>query len=180
VKIVPQNEDGAVNFLFSSNDNMMKYYDKAKSKVTIFEGHSDFIMNIEIKNKFISTSSKDNTVRIWEWWYSHEGSFVCKCICLLRGHSESVNCSCLMVKKGYKVATVGKDKCVKLWDFSNAIKSKEDATGDHEIVCISESQFSEIGHEEEINVVKASPNEKLIASGSYDKTIKVLLIHNII
>ena len=33
-----------------------------------------------------------------------------------------------------------------------------------------------MGHEEEISVVRYSPNQKLIATGGYDKIIKVLNI----
>jgi WD40 repeat protein len=82
------------SFAFSSNDNMLKIYDIENDKIKIYEGHSDFIMNITIKNNLIITSSKDNTIRIWNMIYIKENKIdSVKCICILRGHSESVNCS---------------------------------------------------------------------------------------
>ncbi len=38
---------------------------------------------------------------------------------------------------------------------------------------IKESENSIISHKDEVNIIKYSPNEKLIVSGSYDKTIKI-------
>ena len=42
-----------------------------------------------------------------------------------------------------------------------------------EIIEITESLSSMASHEDEVNVVKYSPNEKIIASGAYDKQIKI-------
>ena len=54
------------NFIFSSNDLGLKYYN-AKNKTTkIFDGHKDFILNIYYKNGFVVTSSKDGTLRVWK------------------------------------------------------------------------------------------------------------------
>lgn len=166
-------------FLFSSNDNALKYYQLNKNTestlIKAYEGHEDFIMNIEISGDYISTSSKDKTLRIWKNTSTSE-QFNCKCIAVLRGHSEVVNSSALMVKKGNKkVVSCGKDLSIKVWDFSH-IDESVILSNDEEYVppvFIKESLYSEMAHSEEINLVKVSPNEKLIASGAYDKTIKI-------
>lgn len=169
-----------LEYIFSSNDNSLKYL--CNNKVKLFEGHTDFIMNIDIKNNFIATSSKDNTVRIW--YYSYENSdikgeknsknFKCECLAILKGHSEVVNSSALMLKKNYQIISASRDKSIKLWDFSDLINSEDfNFTKISEPFTIDDAKYSEIPHDEEINMVKVSPNEKMIATCSYDKTIKI-------
>jgi WD40 repeat protein len=164
-----------IEYIFSSNDNSLKYL--SKNKVKLFEGHSDFIMNIDIKNNYISTSSKDNTIRIWNFIHNTQGEFLCKCIAILKGHSEVVNSSALILKKNYQIVSVSRDKSIKLWDFSDLIEesfNKENTFENmSEPFIIDDAKFSEIPHDEEINMVKVSPNEKIIATCSYDKTIKI-------
>lgn len=183
VKFLPGNNDSDKNirYLFSSNDSTLKYCTldrNGKTNVKIIQGHEDFIMGISIKNNFISTASKDGTVRIWQWQLQENSEeseeFICKPVAVLKGHSESVNTSSLILKKGeYKVVTGSKDMSIKLWDFKNAYELHSESSSNNEDVIINQSLFSAMGHNDEINLVKVSPNEKIIASGSYDKTIKV-------
>ena len=168
--------NNSLRYLFSSNDNTLKYSSldtNGKANVQIMQGHEDFIMSINVKDNFISTTSKDGTIKIWRWNFEGEAQekFVCKPLAVLKGHSEAVNSSCLILKKReFKVVSGSKDMCIKLWDFATAVKPDEES---HEEQIIKESMYSEMAHSDEINLVKVSPNEKLIASGSYDKTIKV-------
>lgn len=166
----PEADSDVKNFLFSSNDNMLKFYQQqgdTLSSVKIFEGHKDFIMNIEVKKNIISTASKDNTIRLWKFTFEN-GNFECRCFAVLKGHSEAVNSTGLLLKKGLKVVSGSKDKSIKVWDLTNV-------SLDHDkVFVIKQSLHSQtLAHEEEVNLVKVSHNEKLIASGSYDKTIKV-------
>lgn len=174
IKII-KSDNKQMNFLFSSNDNCLKYYDFGMNQIKVYEGHTDFIMNIDVKNNFISTAGKDGSIRIWQFEIVG-GEFHCSCIAVLKGHSETVNSTCLMVKKGNQLVSVSKDLTVKVWDFSSALEKDE---GDTQEVVIKESKYSQLAHDDEINVIKVSPNEKMIASGSYDKTIKVYIIFNI-
>jgi len=76
--------DKDFKFLFSSNDNNLNYHDTHTNQSRIFEGHSDFIMSIDIKQNFIATGSRDGTVRLWE--YSNENNnFECKSVCKFTG-----------------------------------------------------------------------------------------------
>ncbi len=174
-----------LEYIFSSNDTTLKYF--SKNKIKIFEGHTDFIMNIDVKNSFICTSSKDNTIRVWKFYYENgidenEKDFKCVCFAILKGHSEQVNCAALLLKKSFQVVSASKDKSIKVWDFSELVtrKNKENEEDENNFLnitepfIIDESIFSEIPHDEEINMIRVSPNEKLIASCSYDKTIKIM------
>ena len=168
------------SFAFSSNDKMLKIYDIENNKINIFEGHTDFIMSITIKNNLIITSSKDNTIRIWSMNSINENKFdSIKCISVLKGHSESVNCSDIYMKRNNYLISGCKDGSIKLWDIKQ-IKEKidEGKSGNSDIIEIKESLSSKVAHDDEINAIKFSPNGKTFASASYDKTIKLFEISN--
>jgi U3 small nucleolar RNA-associated protein 13 len=164
-----ENEINFINskFLFSSNDNNLKYFNKISDtefEIQNFEGHSDFIMHIDVKDDYITTSSKDGTVRIWKYDFGENSKFQMECIAIIKGHSEAVNASSLLLKSAKKkCVSISKDKTIKLWELDL----------DKRLEVITQSYKSEMAHSEEVNVVKVSPNEKMIASGSYDKTINI-------
>ena len=162
-------------FAFASNDNLLKIYDIEKNKINLYEGHTDFIMSITIKNDLIITSSKDNTMRIWKIFFKENN--ICeniKCIGVLKGHSESVNCADFHIKKNNKdnlIISGCKDGSIKLWNYINPNDNINE--GDDIIIEINESLASKVIHDDEINAIKFAPNGKMFASASYDKTIKL-------
>ena len=164
------------NFVFSSNDNLLKTYDIEKNKINMYEGHTDFIMSITVKDDLIVTSSKDNTLRIWKLNKLNYDSI--KCICILKGHSESVNCSDIYTKKNNYLISGCKDGSIKLWDIKKIKEQKNNDIDKAEIFEIKESLSSKVVHDDEINSIKFSPNGKMMASGSYDKTINIFEISN--
>ena len=157
-------------FAFASNDNLLKIYDLEKNKINLYEGHTDFIMSITIKNNIIITSSKDNTIRIWKIINNENNNYEnINCIGVLKGHSESVNCADIYIKKNNKenlIISGCKDGSVKLWNFNNDVSIND-------VLEINESLASKSIHDDEINSIKFSPNGKIFASASYDKTIKL-------
>ena len=169
-------DDSCNSFLFSSNDNMLKTYDIENNKINIYEGHTDFIMSITVKNNLIITSSKDNTIRIWKINNIND----IKSICILKGHSEAVNASDIYIKKNNYLISGCKDGSIKLWDINQLkdIVNNDNINNDEnlEIIEIKESLSSKVVHDNEINAIKFSPNGKIFASGSYDKSIKLFEI----
>jgi len=83
----------------------------------------------------------------------------------------------LLLKNQFQILSAGKDKSIKIWDFKSVVTAtlniKDKKHNKENITLIKDSYRSEIGHDEEIMVLKASHNEKLFASGSFDKLIKV-------
>jgi len=121
------------NFVFSSNDNLLKTYDIENNKINMYEGHTDFIMSITVKKDYIITSSKDNTLRIWKINKEIKNKYdSIKCICLLKGHSQSVNCSDIYIKKNNNYLISGcKDGSIKLWDIKQ-IKENNDGNSNND------------------------------------------------
>ena len=174
-------DESCKNFVFSSNDNLLKTYNIENNKINLYEGHTDFIMSITVKNDLIITTSKDNTIRIWKInnlnLNDNYNSNSIKCLCVLKGHSESVNCSDIYIKKNYLISG-SKDGSIKLWDIKT-IKEQNNNNNEidnMEIIEIKESLSSKVVHDDEINTLKFAPNGKLFASGAYDKTIKIFEI----
>jgi U3 small nucleolar RNA-associated protein 13 len=162
IKLIDSN-----SFLFSSNDNVLKLYDINSNSIKFFEGHSDFIMNISIKGQFITTTSKDNSIILW----INNSENNLRPLAIFKGHSESVNYSSLLLKNKYQIISTSKDNTIKIWDFSHLVENFDNE--DSEVEQIKESLHSIVAHDEEISIVKPSPNEKMLASGSYDKMIKL-------
>lgn len=207
------------NVLFTSNDLGLKYFDYQRKVTRIFEGHKDFILGIDYKNGFVSTSSKDGTLRVWKEYYefaedsktllnedskSTYGKELIvgfKSIFVLKGHNEAVNSSCLLTKNNsLLVCSVSKDKSMKLWDLtdyfkdlSSQVKTADDLTEKDRLNdyskalkqfktqkarVVNSTVWTEVAHDDEINFIKCSYNEKLLATGSSDKLCKVWKLHS--
>jgi U3 small nucleolar RNA-associated protein 13 len=74
----------------------------------------------------------------------------------------------LSVKKN-QIISAGKDLHIKIWEYSDDILEVES----EKPYIVKESKISILAHDEEINIVKISPNDKIIASAGYDKKIKI-------
>ena len=70
-------------------------------------------------------------------------------------------------KKGKFFVSGSQDLTIKVWRIS------EDST-EEEPAEIVKAIRTTAGHTKDINVVRVAPNDKMIASGSHDRSIKVL------
>lgn len=195
------------NFLFSCNDLGLKYYDSNLKSTSIFDGHKDFIMHIYYKKGFVSTSSKDGTIRIWKEIEVESknkfNSIIYKDIFVLKGHSEVVNSSCIVFRNNkFFVISVGKDKSMKIWNLtevytlllkqsealpSNSQSENIDLCQDSSIdfskllnektKVIKSSSWTEIIHDDEISFVELSHNQKVVATGGEDKSILIWKVY---
>lgn len=65
--------------------------------------------------------------------------------------------------------SASQDSTIKLWKLPGKLSAESPDIPPATL----EIQSTEIGHEKDINCVAVSPNDKLLASGSLDKTVKV-------
>ena len=63
------------------------------------------------------------------------------------------------------------DKTIKLWSLVGIVNQDEDSK--KEPVVVNQAQLTVMAHQKFINMAKFSPNDKLIATASQDKTIKI-------
>jgi len=92
----------------------------------------------------------------------------------LSGHNQSVGTIHFAPQRGHYLLSGSADLNVKLWDIKEIIDNYNG-----EPLEISSAKHTVIGHQKDINCVRFSPNEKLIASASQDKTINVEYFHDI-
>ena len=126
-------------------------------------GHSDIVMALDTYGPYIASSSKDNLIKIWQY----NGSDFAL-LGTLSGHNKSVGTIHFAPLKGNVLVSGSADQNVKLWDIQ---QFKE--ISPEEPIEVSSAKYTVVGHQKDINCVRFSPNEKLIASGSQDKTINV-------
>jgi U3 small nucleolar RNA-associated protein 13 len=140
--------DDGKHVAIASNSELLKVLDVEKRTIRSLEGHTDFVLCIDILGDLIVSGSKDNTVRLWK---------DCSLIATYAGHTSAVTGVALSKKKF--VVSGSKDQTLKVWAIG---------TGD-----ISESLSTVKAHDKELNAVKVSPDGKRIASASHDRSIKL-------
>ena len=122
---------------------------ESKAKILILGGHTEICQYTEFSPsaKFILTSSKDNSARIWNSEnYEHVATVTQPdwVTCATFSHNEQL------------LATCSKDQLVRLWNTSTW------------------KQLCEMkGHESEIRMVAFSPDDMFLASGALDQTIRI-------
>lgn len=141
----------------ATNSPDIKLYDN-KMNCRLLKGHEDIVLALN-KSKtdpnLICSSSKDNSIRLWRL----DGDLMC-CLCTGQLHTASVGSICFSQTTNDFIVSVSQDQCIKLWQIT--MKPVE-------LNC----KFTEIAHQKDINNVTVSPNDKIIATASQDKTIKL-------
>jgi len=154
--------------ILATNSSLLKIVNLANNQTTVKEGHSDIILSMSLRENILVTGAKDNTIKLWNIaknTISH--------LCTYKGHSKHVTTLNIAPKKGKFFVSGSKDLTLKIW------KINESNTENMEIQEISEAMRTTIAHTKDINVVRISPNDKILASGSQDRSIKIWDISNL-
>ena len=114
------------------------------------KGHSDAVLCLDLAGDMVVTGAKDNTVRLWRGG---------KCVCVFEGHTHSVS-SVAFFKKSH-IVSASLDQSIKVWKVTDSPTA------------ITAAEHTCIAHLKSVNVVKVSPDNKLIFSGGHDKAVKV-------
>ncbi|CAD8052080.1 unnamed protein product [Paramecium sonneborni] len=138
--------------LLATNSPFMKILNLDNMDVIAWKAHYSVIMCCEFIDDLIVTASKDNCVIIFKYKGFKQPIQLHK----YSGHSDDV--ICIDVNSKY-IASVSKDKTLKLWDLKNYQSEQSIKTV--------------VAHEKEMNCVRFSPNNKLIATSSQDRLIKL-------
>ncbi len=125
----------------------------------VVKGHDDIILSLNICGNWLVTGGKDNAIKLWKL-------DTMRCVATYKGHSKHVTSLHIAPKKSNFIVSGSKDLSIKVWPLRDAKDGEEERT-------ISEAQRTTVGHTKDINVVRVSPNDKFIASGSQDRSIKV-------
>ncbi|CAD7080095.1 unnamed protein product [Hermetia illucens] len=146
----------------ATNSNDIKCYDTLNMNCTILSGHTDIVLALASHKNFLLSSGKDNSIRIWE---VNSGNFSVKCVARGMKHTSSVG-SVAFGKLSHTIcASVSQDTCLKVW----SVPKNFDGDDILSFNCVA----TQVAHEKDVNCVTISPNDKIIATASQDKTAKL-------
>lgn len=155
------------------------------------------------QGRVLASGSKDRSARIWAPVRSRtsegtQGTHVhtvpeWRCVAVCEGHAESVG-AIAMSRKAFSadsaasgsstvapgggdnlrfMFTGSQDRTIKMWDLSSVplVAAEGDQTGAHIVKC--KSLTTHKAHDKDINSLDVAPNDRLLVSGSQDRTAKV-------
>ncbi|CCD25161.1 U3 snoRNA-associated protein UTP13 NDAI_0E03440 [Naumovozyma dairenensis CBS 421] len=141
-----------------------------------YEGHTDLLNSLAATEdgQWLATASKDHTSILWK--YSSETSRFFAYAKFI-GHSSSVTAVGLpnVLLRGYPefLITASNDLTIKKWKIPTPSKERSDDESKDKTHIIKVSEYTRHAHDKDINSISISPNDSLIATGSYDKSCKL-------
>eukprot|EP01134_Creolimax_fragrantissima_P000074 CFRG0074T1 len=142
----------------------------------MLEGHDANVLCADVSpcGNFVVTSSKDNSVRIWQKHTGEHGiSF--QPVAIGMGHNDGVSACAFNRKKNSItpdgptrnfVVSAGQDLTVKLWNVLGM-------NGEKESEVVLSPAMTVKAHDKDINTVAVAPNDRMFVTGSHDRLAKL-------
>ncbi|KAM0749156.1 WD40 repeat-like protein [Meredithblackwellia eburnea MCA 4105] len=139
--------------------------------VQLLKGHDDVVLCLATSpsRTVLVSGSKDKTARVWlPTTSSSDGPTSWKHAATAQGHMESVGAVIVSKRDTSFLVTASQDRTAKIWDLSSlpSISSNEAAI---QLRSLATHKL----HDKDINSLDLSPNDKLLISGSQDRTAKL-------
>lgn len=145
----------------ATNSSDIKVYETSTMNCQLLKGHSDIVLSLstaKTNKNLLASSSKDNSIRLWLLLENKVN-----CVGVGVRHTGSVGSVAFSQMKLSFVVSVSQDTCLKIWELPNKFTETMTLNCTH----------TEIAHQKDINCVVVSPNDKIIATASQDKTAKL-------
>lgn len=172
---------------FATNSSLIRVYSTSQLDARLLSGHSEIVLCLDRdpSGRALASGSKDRSARIWTPVYSEvqEGDSISpavewRCTAICEGHSESVGAIAMSRKTTPDddtttlrfMFTGSQDKTIKMWDLSSVSVSPS-SSENHPTKCKSLTTLK--AHDKDINSLDVAPNDRLLVSGSQDKTAKI-------
>lgn len=146
----------------ATNSADIKVYDMADMNCKIVKGHTDIVLSLASFKNFLLSAGKDNTIRLWQL---DPGSFTLTCLGIGTKHTQAVGAVAFGKITHHTFASVAQDTCIKVWRLPKEFQAGEPIN----LNCVATT----IAHKEDVNCITISPNDKMIATTSQDKTAKL-------
>lgn len=146
----------------ATNSHSIKVYDTTTMNCQVLNGHTDIVLSLTAYKNFLLSSAKDSTIRLWQ---IDPGTFTVTLLGTGTKHTSSVG-SVAFGKLSHTIcASVSQDTCLKVWSIPKTFEANN-------VLSLS-CTATQIAHEKDVNCVTISPNDKMIATASQDKTAKL-------
>ncbi|ORY28626.1 WD40-repeat-containing domain protein [Naematelia encephala] len=156
----------------ATNSSLIRIYSTSSFDARLLSGHKDTVLCLDRSPDYewLVSGSKDKTARVWA--PTGRGEWTCIAIC--EGHAEAVGAVALSRKgKQRFLFTASQDRTIKMWDLTGLPESVSSTTT---TPSKPKSLATIRAHEKDINSLDLSPNDKFLASGSQDKTVKLFSV----
>ncbi|KAG7209603.1 hypothetical protein KM043_011260 [Ampulex compressa] len=156
---------GGSHIAVATNSCDIKLYHLTSMNCQLLSGHTDIVLSLSVtlaNDHLLVSSAKDNSVRVW---LMDKESARMSCIGSAVRHTASVGSIALSQFSAKFFASVSQDSCLKVWELPTNLESH----GELSLNVV----HTVLAHQKDINSVTISPNDKLIATGSQDKTAKL-------
>ena len=161
------------------SDELLRVFDPATLSCKAFAGHSGAVLCLAVDAAFrlLATGGKDHAVCLWP--YDSSGPLSDEMLqqppVRCEGHTDGVSALAFPQKSSGWLASGSSDKTLKLWQllYENNKNNMNNNNNNNNNNLVARCKKTVVAHDKEINAVAFSPNDKLLASASHDKTVKI-------
>lgn len=154
------------HIVVATNSCQLKVFELQTNSCQILYGHTDTVLSLDIfrKGSLFASCAKDRSVRVWQM---EKDSGQVHCVAQGLSHTNAVGSITFSRLKASFIVSGSQDCTVKVWDLPQDLSAT--GTEIHQLT----ARGTEKAHDKDVNSVAVSPNDKLLASGSQDRTAKL-------
>lgn len=157
---------GDSHIVVATNSSQLKVFELLTNSCQILYGHTDTVLSLDVFKKgfLFASCAKDRSVRVWQM---DSDSGQVHCVAQGSNHTNAVgSITCSRMKTSF-IVSGSQDCTLKVWDLPADLSTT--GADIHQLT----PRTTEKAHDKDVNSVALSPNDKLLATGSQDRTAKL-------
>ena len=157
----------------ATNSPLIRVYNTSTLDARLLPSHSDTVLCLDatLGGTILASASKDKSARLWMLSPASDASGMdWSCVAVAEGHAEAIGALALSRKEAPSprcMFTGSRDRTVKMWDITNIT-----STSSREPEKLKSLLTLKV-HDKDINSLDVAPNDRLLATGSQDKTANI-------